>query len=288
MKTNLALLLVAVASAAVAAPETVTLTHPLKEPGLVVFIAASDRAVHPGEALLVLDNSATVAKLREAEAGLKPAEAEIKTNQDKIAPLEAANATAIAAATYEATQAERAFKRYKEGEAPASELTLKLNLVEAQDALDHQQERFNARDKLLADGYIQKNEYEKEAVLLTKTQFALEAAKLKLDSFVKYERDQMSEQLARALEAKKLALSTTQTQTTQSVNAARAAVEASQQKLKALEAECERLRQLLKNTVLCATSAGQFVVGDPAQPEIKIEPGSTLRPGAVIGVLKKP
>jgi multidrug resistance efflux pump len=288
MKTNLALLLVAVASAAVAAPETVTLTHPLKEPGLVVFIAASDRAVHPGEALLVLDNSATVAKLREAEAGLKPAEAEIKTNQDKIAPLEAANATAIAAATYEATQAERAFKRYKEGEAPASELTLKLNLVEAQDALDHQQERFNARDKLLADGYIQKNEYEKEAVLLTKTQFALEAAKLKLDSFVKYERDQMSEQLARALEAKKLALSTTQTQTTQSVNAARAAVEASQQKLKALEAECERLRQLLKNTVLCAPSAGQFVVGDPAQPEIKIEPGSTLRPGAVIGVLKKP
>lgn len=288
MKTHLALLLVAVASAAVAAPETVTLTNPMKESSVVEFIAASDRAVQPGEALLVLDNGPIIAKLREAEAGLKPAAAEIKTNQEKIAPLEAANVTAVAAATYDATQAERAFKRYQEGEAPASELTLKLNLVEAQSALDRQQERFNARDKLLADGYIQKSEYEKEAVLLTKTQFALEAAKLKLDSFVKYERDQMSEQLARALEAKKLALANAQTQATKSVEAAKAAVETSQQKLKALEAECEHQRQLLKNSVLCAPAPGQFVVGDPTHPDVKIEPGTALRPGAVIGVLKKP
>ena len=288
MKTHLALLLAAAASTAVAAPETVTLTSPMKSASVVEFIAVSGRAVQPGEALLVLDTGAILDKLREAEAGRNPAEAEIKANQEKIAPLEAANAIAIAAVAYDATQAERAFKRYQEGEAPANELTLKLNLVEAQSAFDRQQERFNARDKLLADGYIQKNEYDKEAVLLTKTQYALDAAKLKLDSFVKYERDQMSDQLARALEAKKLALSTTQTQSAKSVEAARAAVETSQQKLKAIETECERLKQLLKNTVLYAPAAGQFVAGDPAHPEVKIGPGVALRSGAVIGVLKKP
>lgn len=286
MKTIL--LLAALASTAVAAPETVTLTSPMKGASVVEFIAATNRSVQPGEALLVLDTGTILDKLRETEATRKPAEAEIKANQDKIAPLEASTATATATAAYDATQAERAFNRYKEGEAPASELTLKLNLVEAQSALDRQQERFNARDKLLADGYIQKSEYEKEGVLLTKTQYALEAAKLKLDSFVKYERDQMSEQLARALEAKKLALANAQNQGAKSVEAARAAVEASQQKLKAIEADCERLKQLLKTTVLYAPAAGQFVVGDPTHPDVKIEPGAPLRSGAVIGVLKKP
>jgi multidrug resistance efflux pump len=288
MKTKLALVSVTLAaSAAFAEPATLTLVSPMKNESVVEFIAASNRAVQPGEALLVLDTGTILDELRETEGFRKAAAGELKSREDQVAPAEAAAAAAAAAAAYDATQAERAFNRYKEGEAPAGELMLKLALVEAQSVLDRQQERFNARDKLLADGYIQKNDYEKEAVLLTKAQYALEAAKLKLDSFVKYERDQTSEQLARILETKKQALSNTQAQGVKNVEAAKAAVEAARQKLKWIEAECERLKQLLKSTVLYAPAAGQFIVGDPVHPETKIEAGTPLRPGAVIGVLKK-
>lgn len=287
MKT-IPVFLLAASLAVTARAENVNLTNPLKAPAVVEFAAAPGRSVQPGEALLVLDTGAILDKLREAETRRKAAEDEIKANRDKIAPAEAAGATAVAAAAYEAAQAERAFNRYKEGDARASELNLKLNVIEAESALDRQQERYNARDKLLADGYIQKIEYEKEAVLLTKAQYTLESAKIKLDSFLKYERDQMTEQLSRVLEAKKQALANAQALAARGVETAKAAVEGSQKKLQGINEECERIRGLLKNTVLYAPAAGVFTPGDPAHPELKIEPGASLRPAAVVGVLHKP
>ena len=263
--------------------------NPLPESSTIQFIAPSAKTVHKGEVLVVLDITPIFGKWRAADEAFQAAEAELKASQEKIAPLEAANAAALAAAADEIVQAERALKRYIEGDAPANELILKLNVIDAKGALERQRQRFSTRDKLLASGAIPKTQYDALDVDLTKAKYAMDIAQLKLDVFEKYEKLQVSDQFTNQLAQKKKSLPALQAQCASNLNAAQTAVQAAKDKVKSLGAERERLGQLLEKTAVYAPEDGSFFRSDASQSGgAKIEIGSTLTAGTLMGFIKKP
>ncbi len=278
----------AVGAAGVSQAETRSISNPLPESAVVQFVVASGRTVHEGEALVVLDATPWLEKRRAAEVALQTALAEAQANEEKIAPLEAANAAALATAADEVNQAERMLKRFVEGDARANELTLILSAIDAKADFDRQQERYTSRDKLLASGCIAKIQYNAEEVELTKTKYAMEIAQLKLDSFEKYEKPQLIDQFTNQVAQKKKAQANLQTQCVKNVKAAQAALQASKEKVKSLTEQRDRYSQWLEKTAIYAPSEGRFYPGNPEQPEVKIEPGALVGAAHVLGLLKKP
>lgn len=265
--------------------KTRILSNSLPEAAIIEFVAEPGTTVRQGEIVVVLDCVPWIARLRDATKTLAAAQEEIKANDRRIAHMDADNSTKVEAAAYEALQAERSLEKYVEGDAPGAALLLQLALTEAKSDFDQQLDRFNSRDKLLKEGYIQKVEYENEGVRMKKAQLTLDAAKLKLETFEKFERVQMTDQCTRILEEKKKALRTLQTQLNQDAAAARSAGEILIAKEKAAQAECERLREMLRRCFVTAPIGGQFKPGDVTHAECKPELGSTALPGQVLGTI---
>jgi len=185
-------------------------THPLASivnglpnPTAIHYVAPSGKAVRKGDILVVLDCLPTLAKWREIQNAIPAAEAEAKANEQKIAPTEADKAAKLAALAYEVTQADRLLHKYIEGDAPANQLSLQLAVIDAQAAYDQALSRYNTRGKLLQEGYIQKIEYDNDEVTLNRAKVALDAAKVRFDSFVNFDKPLTADSLTRTLNDKK-------------------------------------------------------------------------------------
>ncbi|MEI6351123.1 MAG: hypothetical protein WCP06_08450 [Verrucomicrobiota bacterium] len=263
----------------------ILISNPLPSDSTLQYVAVPGKTVQKGELLFVVNCTQVFEKLNKAQEALSVAEAEAKAREKELAPMPVENAAKLAAANHQAAQAERALRKYVEGEAPANELGLQLVLIEAQSAQTQQQIRFDSRDKLLQEGFIQKVEYDAEEVRLKKTKLGLEAAKIRLETFVKFERDQITDQLEAALKDKKAAVQATQTEGDRGIAAAQATLEAAKAKLQSAIAECERLKELLHRTAVTAPAEGEFSVGDPSHPEVKMQLGGAIGPGEILGVV---
>lgn len=267
-------------------------THPLASivnglpnPTAIHYVAPSGKAVRKGDILVVLDCLPTLAKWREIQNAIPAAEAEAKANEQKIAPTEADKTARLAALTYEVTQADRLLHKYIEGDAPANQLSLQLAVIDAQAAYDQALSRYNTRDKLLQEGYIQKIEYDNDEVTLNRAKVALDAAKVRFDSFVNFDKPLTADSLTRTLNDKKAALESTRVQADQNLAAIHAAMDAAAAKAKALSEEGNRWSEFLQKTALGAPADGHFTAGDPAHPEWKVEQGGTAAPGQVLGLI---
>ncbi len=264
------------------------LASALSEPATLEYLAPAG-TVKRGEIVAVLDCSAPAAKLRGAESALEAKRAEAREEEKAAAAAREDQAREMAEAEEAVKDAERALGKYKEGEGPATELALQLALHDAEATWKGQTDRFNARDKLLAKGFIQKVEYDNEEVLLKRATLALEEAKIKLAAFTKYDKEQTTAKLARALAGKKETVEKLKARTTADAAAAKEAAERAEAELRSLQEERDHWAALLKKAVLRAATEGVFTPGDPARTGtgtgLKLRLGDPVAPGQVIGVL---
>jgi|GEM_PF-4904658 len=254
---------------------------------VVVQYLASGGKVRNGEIIAVLDCRETAERLAEVQARIESQKAGLREKEELLRNAREESVEKIAAAEQEADEAARVLAKYREGDAPAAEIALQLALHDAETAWKQQSERFNARDKLLAEGFIQKIEYDNEEVLLKRTKLVLDAAKLKLNTFAKYEKEQTAEAHARAAAAKKVLV--------EKLRVERAALEAASEKalneakaeLTALEETQASLERLLQKTVVRAEHEGVFTPGDPARNDARPKRGQLIEAGQVLGVLSE-
>lgn len=284
MKRLLALLLLPFAITAPTHAEPVAI-RTRQATRVLQYIAPTGKTVREGEIIAVLDCLSICEDLQEVETELAKQSATARSKETEITRQEAANVEKEADAAYEITKADRVYQKYLEGDAPAQELALQLALNEAEAGLKKQTDRYNARDKLLQDGYIQKVEYEAEEVLLQKSKLTHDAAQLKLKAFIKYERAQATEQYARTLKEKKAAVETVKKEGDKAIEKLRAELAAAQKSVKALTIEKDQLTQQLDKTVIIAPTAGTLALGDPARPDLKIRRGATVSSTDLLGTI---
>jgi len=261
---------------------TTSLTAPDDERPLR-YIAPDGRRVSKGELLAFFENSSLHTALEEAKKELKACKAAIAAAEAQAADLEATAGEKIAAATYEIAKADKALSKYVEGDAPAAEIALTLALAEAEANFKQQTERYDVRDKMLAEGYIHKIEYDNEERLLEKTRLLRDAAKLKLTTFLKYDREQTVEQLTRAVADKKAVLEKLQKEQEAAVAKAQLAIEACGKAETAKTRECEALLKQIESTIILAAREGTFRHREGSPFTI----GKPLTRGLLLGTIEK-
>ncbi len=285
------LALAACASTGFAEPKSasekgIPITNTLPESAVLQYIAPEGR-VRRGEIIVVLDCKAAAQKKRETEAAIAEKRAALQEGEESLASAKGEGAARIAEVEQEVKDAERALNKYNEGDGPVAELALQLALHDAEAAWKQQSERFNARDKLLEEGFIQKVEYNNEEVLLKRTKLVLDSAKLKLATFTKFEKEQTADEHARTLEAKKVAVEKLRSKIVALEVASEAAAERIRKNIKALEEERDACNALLQKAVVRALGDGTFAHGDPGRPALKAERGEAVSAGQVLGVIRE-
>lgn len=246
------------------------------------YIAPNKKRVSQGELLALFENSTLHTAFNTARKELNSLKAATATAEAEATDLEAATGEKIATATFELRKAEQALSKYIEGDAPTAEITLVLALSEAEANFEQQTERYNVRDKMLEEGYIHKVEYDNEERLLKKTRLLRDAAKLKLDTFLKYDREQNIAQLTRTVNDKKAALEKTERAQEAAIAKAQRAIEACGKAETAKARECEELAKELAATIILAPREGVFTYPEGGKFTI----GSPVTHGRILGTIK--
>ena len=251
------------------------------------FVADGGKAVRKDEVIFILDPAPLTANFHKALETLQTAENQARAANKAVEDATADKATKLANATYEIAVAEAALEKYVKYEGPAALLGLRLAVEDARAAFELQSDRFDARDQLLKDGYIQKVEYDGEATRLTRTKLTLESATLRLDAFTQFDQKQATERLERAAREKRTALESITRSADAAISTAQATAKNLAENLPSLRAERDKLRSQVKKTIIKAPADGVLTIGEPASPSTKLETGSEVKEGAVLGTISK-
>lgn len=250
-------------------------------------MAEGGKTVRKDEVLFILDPAPLTASFQKALEALQTAENQAKAADKAVEDATADKATKLANANYELTLAEATLEKYVKYEGPAALLSLKLAVEDAKAAFELQSDRFDARDQLLKDGYIQKVEYDGEATKLTRTKLTLESATLKLDAFTQFDQKQATERLERAAREKKTALENITRSTDAAIATAHTTAKSLAENLPPLRAERDKLRSQMKKTTIKAPADGVLTIGDAPSPSTKLDVGSEVKEGAVLGTISR-
>ncbi|HWL52947.1 MAG TPA: hypothetical protein VNQ90_10960 [Chthoniobacteraceae bacterium] len=254
-----------------------------EEPLVLQYLAPPGQPVKKGEIIAVFDCVAVVEALDANRAELAKEEKAISDAAEKIAAAEAAEVEAVQEGKEELRLLKVARERYLEGEAPLAELMLTIALHDAEAAYHQQEERFNARDKLLAEGFIQKVEYENEGIRFEKADLTRQAAKAKLANFTRFEKPLAIEQHSRKLKEKEAALAAAALKREKALDALRKEEAAAKKRHQSRLTKHRSLEALLEKTVIRAAEDGIFMPGDPTHPRQAVARGCSIDRGQVFG-----
>ncbi len=262
-------------------------TFDFDEPLVLQYLAPAGKAVKKGEIVAVFDCTALVAALEWNQTALSMEEKAIKDAAGKIADAQAAAAKALETEKEERMALEAARTRYLEGDAPLAELMLTIALHDAEAAYKQQQERFNARDKLLSEGFIQKVEYENDGIRFEKAGLTLQAAKAKLANFTRFDKPLAIEVHSRKIKDKEAAHAAARLKQEKAIESLKSDEAAAKKRHQAVLTERKALEALLEKTVVHATEDGIFMPGDPAHSKQIVARGCSVENGQIFGFIGK-
>ncbi len=265
----------------------VPIIAPLQGKVILQYLHPAKTPVHKGEIIAVFDSLHTLSQVEEARARHRESAAATRAATAKVAEAETALKAAREVGQEQITATERARLRYLEGDAPITELNLTLALQDAETAFAQQNDRFEARDKLLAEGFIQKVEYDREGDRQKRAELALKVARARLANFQRFEKAHALEQHDKAVQDKTVALEAKVTEATAKLEAAKREVVTAKKREAEAQAALEAAETVLAATVLRAPEEGVFLPGDPAQPEHPVARGEFVSGGQVLGVIER-
>ncbi len=236
--------------------------------------------IRQGEVVAVLDCTAISSKLKAIQKQLSEAEKAHVVAREQLEVMRAIHAEKEANAAEAIEAAERNLAKYRENDAPGIEVALKLGLHDAETEFKKQEERFESRDHLLAEGFIQKVEYDNEEVRLKRAKLALEAAKLKMSAFNKYEREAREGELKQAIRKARERKQTLEADHATNLRELIGSAETAEADMVRLKAQEEKLTTLMNQTIVRAAKAGRFT------PDTDhAERGTVVANGQVLGAI---
>lgn len=182
-------------------------------------------------------------------------------------------------------QAQLALDRYVTNEALLTELTLQQAAAEATTALSNATVRFNARDKMLQEGFIQKTEYDMEESRFNSAKLAKDSAQARLEKFEKIEKPKAVQELQRKVDAEKTALQRAEAQNQLLVLQLPEKIDAQGKRIAALrEVLSQNLRYLAEISMLAPVDGVFSVRSFDAFPPVATN--SSLGPNELLGKIE--
>lgn len=248
--------------------------------GATLIYLAESGTVRKGAVVAVLDPAALVNEVRRLEGLLGSAQTEQKSLQEQRAKAGEADASPQKLVK----EAEEAQKLYADYDAMIGELSLQQTLNDASLAYDQERVRFNARDKLLNEGFIQKTEYDLQGGKLQSAKIAADLARAKLNRFLNGEKPQKEAELAQKVEEAKSALKKAEAKNAAAKEQTTGRLAELSKKIPALQAAIGTAKEQLGTIALTAPANGCFqprASEETALPPVRV--GSLIGPGELIG-----
>lgn len=248
--------------------------------GATLIYLAESGTVRKGAVVAVLDPAALVNEVRRLEGLLGGAQTEQKSLQEQRAKAGEADASPQKLVK----ESEEAQKLYADYDAMIGELSLQQALNDASLAYDQERVRFNARDKLLNEGFIQKTEYDLQGGKLQSAKIAADLARAKLNRFLNGERPQKEAELAQKVEEAKSALKKAEAKNAAAKEQTTGRLAELSKKINALQSAIGAAKEQLGTIVLAAPANGSFQPRsseETSSPPVRV--GSLIGPGELIG-----
>jgi multidrug resistance efflux pump len=246
--------------------------------GAALLYVAESGPVKKGSVVAVLDPAPLVAEVERLEGLLRKAQAEQKSLQEQLGKAKDGEDLV----RKQAKEAEEAQKVFAEHDGNINELGLQQAVTDTSSAYDQELVRFNARDKLLQEGFIQKPEYELQGSKLRSAKLAADLARAKFERWQKFEKPHKEAELAQKLEEAKAAAKKTEAESAANREKLAARLGEMSKQIASFQGAVNAAREELGTVAQTAAGTGNFQFRpEEAGPPLKA--GSLVGPGETIG-----
>lgn len=170
------------------------------------FLVGSHARLKKGDVIAVRDADPLIAEINRLTAVLENLRVEESALRAQLDDAKAFAKDGDPALRANLEQAQAALDRYLTNEGLLARLSLQQAAADATTAFGNQTVRFNARDKMLQEGFIQKTEYDMEEARFNSSKLARDTALARLEKFDKIEKPKAVQDLQKKVDAEKNAL----------------------------------------------------------------------------------
>lgn len=228
----------------------------------VLYIVPPGTSVEKGSVVAVLDPSPAIDEIKRQETALADLRTALDKKKQQIALIDPASAADIIVKKEALARAEADFQEYTVADAIIEEQTLTQTLNNATSALAQEQTRYEARDKMLAEGFIQKSEWEQQAERVKSCKLTASIAQARLDKFTKFVKPRRLRDLQAAIDTLKTSIAQIPINAEKSKAALSADVDSLTKQIAAADKLLVSNRETLKTgIVLTAPTSGKFTPG---------------------------
>ena len=259
---------------------------PLSGRNCIHFFVQDGKAVKKGEVIVVLNPEPILQSLHAAEGSAREAQNKASGIEGELAALSVGQDSKRKGLEADQQDAARALERYRAIDQPLTEKRLQQAVLDADYGLRIEKERFEGRDDLLKQGVIRKSEWEDAGLKYQRAKLALETAQANLDAHLKFEKGPQGDRLALTLSQKEEALKTSNTAFENSKTALNSSLAAAKSQSVARQAEVAHQQERLKQTAILAPSDGLFMTAKEPGSEAKLNLGSEVAEGQLIGTIQ--
>lgn len=250
--------------AASAFAETAEIGKPTRD-SVVLYTLPAGASVEKGSVIAVVDPAPLIAEIKRQEAALTDLRAALEQKKQGIPLIDPAAAADLSAKKDALTKAESDLQEYTQGDGFIEEQTLTQTLNDATNALAQEQTRFEARDKMLAEGFIQKSEWEQQGEKVKSCKLALAIAQARLDKFTKFARPRRLRELQSAIATLKAAIAQIPVNASKAKADLASGIDSVTKQIAAADKLLAATRETLKTaTILTAPISGRFIPGPSA------------------------
>lgn len=241
--------------------ETAEIRNPSRGAGILYIIPAGT-SVEKGNVVAVLDPLPAIEEVKRQESALADLRAALEKKKQQIALIDPSTVSDLAIKKNALVRAEADLQEYIQGDGLIEEQTLTQVLNDATSALAHEQTRFEARDKMLAEGFIQKSEWEQQAERVKACKLTVSIARARLDKFTKFVKPRRLLELQSAIDTLKASVTRIPINADKSKDALTSDADSLARQIAAAKKSLSTAREYIKSsTVLTAPIAGQFTPG---------------------------
>lgn len=248
----------------------------------IKYLAGPSVRLKKGEAIAVFDSAPLIleiSRLRVLVDQLREEEANLQRQLEK-AQLDLKQGNPTQRAKVEEAQA--TLDRYMTSESLLSALSLQQSVNEANSAHANQLVRFNARDKMLQEGFIQKAEYEMEEFRLKSAKLAMDMAAARLDKFQKVDKPKALADLQSKLEIEVAELKAADARNKLLAQQLPVRLESLHKRIEAVQGVLSRNQQHLAETAIAAPAEGVFNLR-PTETAPPLQVGALVGPEELVG-----
>lgn len=280
------------ASGELAALRQVEVVNALDARAVVTEIIPEGTMVKPGDVLFRLADDELKDKIKDAEDAVATANANVAAAESSLAVKLSSAASEKDKAELQVRLSELALDGWINGDLKSKKQQLDLAIETAEINAERLKLKFVESGKLLQEGHISKDEYERDRIEKIKAEAEVETAKLAREVYHSYQRPQEEAQKRSDVDQAKAELERVVQRNEAEINNAKVALASAQYKAKSAQERLDKLKRQLEACVARAPSGGLVVYASSLEgnrwggrDEKPLQVGSELSPNQTVIIL---